>query len=216
MENIDWSQAPEGATHYADSSGFFYKVYHDTLMYCDGRWNTSLYKDIAQLEKYHSVIEQPKHKENAMKEFKVGDKVYCPSLTTEILVLNHNLSGRGNYVLTLSFACRVMRFTVSGKDRTENINNSIFHATSENHKLLEQIYQCTFETPALTSSMQIIKLLNENTTGKPILCVSKKDPTVILQIISYNYSLGFFVDINKNFHGGSLELFTNFTPHQLD
>lgn len=56
---IDWEKAPEGSTHYA---GFFYKVYHDTLMYCDGRWKASIYKDIAKLEECHRVIERPKQK----------------------------------------------------------------------------------------------------------------------------------------------------------
>lgn len=217
MENIDWSQAPEGATHFCTSSNCthksFIKIIGDEIWWPLDSWVASIYKvsDLVNID-YRFIAIPPPEKPL----FKVDDKVYCPSLTTEILVLKPSLSALGNYVLTLSFACRMMRFTASGKDHIEDINNSIFHATSENHKLLEQLYQCTFEKPALTGSAQIIKLLNENTTGKPILCVSKKDPTVILQIISYNYSLGFFVDINKKYHAGSLELFTNFTPHQLD
>ena len=92
------------------------------------------------------------------KKFKVGDKVYCPMYGTSILKVFRNTSG-------CNLDSHPLEIVVGGDDILTNdgkiINDvipSIFHATPENHKALEQLYGVEFEKPPVKpTSREIIK-----------------------------------------------------------
>ena len=92
------------------------------------------------------------------KKFKVGDKVYCPMYGTSILKVFRNTSG-------CNLDSHPFEIVVGGDDILTNdgkiINDvipSIFHATPENHKALEQLYGVEFEKPPVKpTSREIIK-----------------------------------------------------------
>ena len=92
------------------------------------------------------------------KKFKVGDKVYCPMYSTSILTVFRNTA-------RYSSDSHPLEIVVGGDDILTNdgkiINDvipSIFHATPENHKALEQLYGVEFEKPPVKpTSREIIK-----------------------------------------------------------
>lgn len=78
-----------------------------------------------------------------MNTFKAGDKVYCPSVSTEVFKLVENNSEV--YPVRLD---EIFRTFTSNGARIEGVNNlpvSIFHATVENKEKLESLYGVTFE-----------------------------------------------------------------------
>ena len=116
------------------------------------------------------------------KKFKVGDKVYCPMYGTSILKVFRNTSG-------CNLDSHPLEIVVGGDDILTNdgkiINDvipSIFHATPENHKALEQLYGVEFEKPPVkTTSKEIIQAMLAR-GDKPVACwVSNYDanPTII-------------------------------------
>jgi hypothetical protein len=154
MINIDWNKAPEGATHCIYYS-IFYKVDNGIMMrynQSEKLWKLSAYKDIAELKDDYSVIERPKHEEVNMKEFKVGDKVYCPALSSDIFTVAPVLKACSKYPLVVYFATKMTLFTVDGKIDLDGVLQSVFHATPENKALLEQLYRTEFEAPPVKLS----------------------------------------------------------------
>lgn len=83
------------------------------------------------------------------KEFKVGDKVYCPMYSTSILRVARNRTGyhSNSYPLAITVGRNHDTLTNYGKIRNADKQPVLFHATPENHKALEQLYGVEFEKP---------------------------------------------------------------------
>lgn len=82
-----------------------------------------------------------------MKEFKVGDKVYFPALGGNIVELRENESGFAAYTLIAERCGQYRSMDTLGRERSVDAVPSIFHATPENHELLEKLYGVEFEKP---------------------------------------------------------------------
>lgn len=76
--------------------------------------------------------------------FKHGDKVYCPTLGQEIYtvkltnVYENPLAVNGKYPVFIQ---------EDGRQGFYAALQAVFHATPENHKLLEELYKVEFEKP---------------------------------------------------------------------
>lgn len=102
---------------------------------------------------------------NGTLEFKVGDLVYYPSQSLELLKLQQNNIGGSLYPLTLD---GLGAFTADGRSCVNNVVKSLFLATEENRILLNSLYGVEFEKPFnKNSSEATIKLLEQ---GKLVLC----------------------------------------------
>ena len=79
--------------------------------------------------------------------FEAGDKVYCPEFGTHIAQLEETCL-LGNIYLTLKSKSGVLWFFYhDGYQDIDDKTQSLFHATPENHALLEQLYGIDFEKP---------------------------------------------------------------------
>lgn len=86
-----------------------------------------------------------------MKQFKVGDKVYCPHFSTGILTLVQ--SEKSNNLLAFEHCNKLIDITKDGKIwDSQGLVADIFHATEENHALLERLYGIDFEQPSILKS----------------------------------------------------------------
>ena len=81
-----------------------------------------------------------------MSTFKPGDKVYCPLYGSEIFVLEKSFLSDYDVVLFSKHRGNVA-FTNDGKYFEACGIPILFHATVENHKLLEALYGVPFEKP---------------------------------------------------------------------
>lgn len=93
-------------------------------------------------------------------EFKAGDLVYYPSVSTQVFLLEYYRdSGCGTYPLCIKFDKDVSEpFTEEGLRYPTNVMPKLFHATLENQALLEQLYGMKFEpAPVEPTSKEIIK-----------------------------------------------------------
>lgn len=77
-------------------------------------------------------------------KFKVGDKVYCPSASVKICTVKDYSCDDG--ILGLPFGNTHVPFDEHGVSTMTQIP-TVFHATAENHALLEQLYGVKFEAP---------------------------------------------------------------------
>ena len=92
------------------------------------------------------------------KQFKAGDLVYRPILSTKI----YKLGATNSDSLTIMSDGGKGCFYPDGNYFTWHANPSIFHATSENHALLEQLYGVEFEKPPVKlTSHEIIAAMLE-------------------------------------------------------
>lgn len=92
-------------------------------------------------------------------KFKVGDKVYCPNLSTSILTLVDGVNG---YPIAIKYPNVTICFMTDGKISDKNHISSLLHATPENHKLLEQLYGVEFgKPPAKPTPKEIIEAVTE-------------------------------------------------------
>ena len=93
------------------------------------------------------------------KEFKAGDKVYCPPFGTNILTLVESASS--NSFLSFAQPNKLITITKDGKMwDAQGMVSGIVHATPENHALLEQLYGIEFEKPPVkTTSKEIIQAM---------------------------------------------------------
>lgn len=80
-----------------------------------------------------------------MSEFKVNDKVYFPCYGTGIFKVEANSYNENLDKYPLMIGART--FTVHGKNYDNRLLQDIFHATPENHELLEKLYGVEFEKP---------------------------------------------------------------------
>ncbi len=82
-----------------------------------------------------------------MREFKAGDLVYCPNHSTKVLKVAKNNSDYNLdiYPLMVTVCDYVYTFTDSGKHSRTAKQPTLFHATPENHELLEKLYGVEFE-----------------------------------------------------------------------
>lgn len=85
------------------------------------------------------------------KEFKAGDKVYCPMYGTSILMVTKNKSGYHPdiYPLMITVGKNYRTLTNDGKISRGDKLPALLHATPENHTLLEQLYGVEFEAPPI-------------------------------------------------------------------
>lgn len=88
-----------------------------------------------------------------MNKFKVGDKVYFPIRSHRVLTVEGYYGDEAYPILVGGYT-----FTREGKYRMSDGLPAIFHATPENHKLLESLYGAEFETPSVKPSSQDIVL----------------------------------------------------------
>lgn len=97
--------------------------------------------------------------------FKAGDKVYYPARSSSVLtVVEENIGG--------CYPLRVMgeTFTKDGRHLDEDLRPSLFHATEENHKKLQDFYGERFEEPRVEPpNANIVKEMLANGT-KFIVC----------------------------------------------
>lgn len=192
MSNVDWNKAPEGATHYVAQLSAFYKVYDGILMIYSqtlmlDKWIRSAYRDMDHLSEEYDIIERPKQEEVDMNKqvFKVGDKVYCPALSSDIFTVAPVLKACSKYPLVVYFATKMTLFTVDGKIHSDGVLQSVFHATPENKTMLEQLYRTEFEAPPVKLSGSDLTRTKLKEFGKPILCwVNDKSDE---DAIPYNY-----------------------------
>lgn len=73
-----------------------------------------------------------------MKEFKVGDMVYCPRLGSKVYTLEEVKDPVGSYTLRISYENGDLYFSPEDEYR-------IFHANEKNRVLLNQLYDFYFE-----------------------------------------------------------------------
>lgn len=93
-----------------------------------------------------------------MSEFKVNDKVYFPFYGTDIFEVNPNEFNENLDKYPLMIGART--FTVHGKNYDNRLLQDIFHATPENHALLERLYGVEFEKPPVKpTSKEIVKAM---------------------------------------------------------
>lgn len=82
-----------------------------------------------------------------MNTFKVGDLVYYPDRDTRVFQLDGRKS-TGNYTTVYIYSGYVCEtFTPDGFRGSRDDIPKLFHATPENHTLLEQLYGVEFEKP---------------------------------------------------------------------
>lgn len=81
------------------------------------------------------------------RKFKAGDKVYFPALGGNIVELRENESGFAAYALIAERCGRYRSVNTLGREWSADAVPSIFHATPENHELLERLYGIDFEKP---------------------------------------------------------------------
>lgn len=81
------------------------------------------------------------------KEFKVGDKVYCPMYSTSVLRVARNKTGYHSDIYPLAIAVGRNHNTLNNEGKIRNADKQpvLFHATPENRKALEQLYGVEFE-----------------------------------------------------------------------
>lgn len=109
-----------------------------------------------------------------MSEFKVGDKVYVPYYGTGIFIVSTNSYNEDLDKYPLMIGART--FTVHGKNYDNRPLQDIFHATPENHELLEKLYGVEFEKPpALPTSREIIQAMLDR--GDKYVCCWVSDNT---------------------------------------
>lgn len=83
------------------------------------------------------------------KEFKVGDKVYYPEISTKVLELTKDPcdSEFNRYPLRVTVGASVYNFTTDGKHSLTAALPILSPANEETHELLEKLYGVEFEKP---------------------------------------------------------------------
>ena len=114
-----------------------------------------------------------------MSNFKAGNQVYYPELSTKILTVCSSPQDEEIDYITSLYPLNVggCTITLDGKSHTSNELPCIFHATTENQTKLEQLYNVEFEKPASKpTSKEIIRTLLDN--GHKYVCcwVSDNSP----------------------------------------
>lgn len=84
-----------------------------------------------------------------MREFKAGDKVYCPRLGTKVYTLEGTVSVFAGYPFPVRITIddKNYTYTKEGISFIGNECSDLFHATEENKVLLDQLYGTAFEEP---------------------------------------------------------------------
>lgn len=88
--------------------------------------------------------------------FKVGDKVYCPKVGTDVYTLEYNT--HNTYTLTIDEKGVWISFTEGGHEYRDDLVPCIFHAIEENRELLGKLYGIDFAKPVkVKPAKQIIE-----------------------------------------------------------
>lgn len=91
-----------------------------------------------------------------MNKFKVGDKVYCPYYGTDVFEVQPNTYDEDLDKYPLRVCAET--FTVHGKSSDRRYLQDIFHATPENHELLEKLHLVGFEKPPVKPTRRMATL----------------------------------------------------------
>lgn len=120
-------------------------------------------------------------------EFKAGDLVYYPSYSQAIYKLKENPNKDSDYPLVINeqgCASPIQSFAVTG-EKDFNIVNigppSIFHATLETKKLLDQLYGIEFEEPSKTLYQKMEEHFDKG--GRDVLCTPIRCNTSKLSLV---------------------------------
>ena len=90
-----------------------------------------------------------------MNKFKIGDKVYFPKDGNKVFTIEED-----EYTIRYPLRFGANTFTRDGRRHARDITPSLFHATLENHKALEQLYGVEFEKPPVKpTSKEIIQAM---------------------------------------------------------
>lgn len=119
-------------------------------------------------------------------EFKAGDLVYYPSYSSKIYKLKENQHKYSKFPLVIKEQVGVgaiQRFTVAGDEdfHTGVPMPSIFHATLETKKLLDQLYGIEFEEPSKTLYEKMEEHFDKG--GSDVLCTKISCTTSKLSLV---------------------------------
>lgn len=119
-------------------------------------------------------------------EFKAGDLVYYPSYSSVIYELkeNRDKSMSDEYPLvikSLGSASLLQSFTKAGERCSHTGIPSIFHATPETKKILDQLYGIEFEEPSKTLYEKMEEHFDEG--GSDVLCTPIRYNTSKLSLV---------------------------------
>lgn len=95
--------------------------------------------------------------------FKVGDKIYYPKVSDEILTVQER--SHNKYPLFVELGYKFSSFTTFGKHITDDSNPSVFPATQEWYDKLVQIYPNLEKPPARKDPKEIIQAMLDNGWG---------------------------------------------------
>lgn len=106
------------------------------------------------------------------KEFKIGDLVYYPEISTKVLELTKDPcdSEFNRYPLRVTVDNSVYNFTTDGKHSLTAELPILFHATPENHELLETLYGVEFESLSVKPTNKEIVQAMLARGDKAVLC----------------------------------------------
>ena len=117
-------------------------------------------------------------------EFKAGDWVYYPSISTAIYKLEENQNKDSECHLVIKeqgSASHIHSFTVTGEKGFHIGVPSIFHATIETKKLLDQLYGIEFEEPSKTLYQKMEEHFDKG--GSDVLCTPIRYDTCKLPLV---------------------------------
>lgn len=101
-------------------------------------------------------------------KFKAGDKVYYPRMSFKIMTLKHNNSP--THPLAIDHIDFTEPYTENGTLSIFAKVTDLFHATEENHALLEKLYGLEFEKPPKRKNPKEIIKAMKNAGHKYVLC----------------------------------------------
>lgn len=132
-----------------------------------------------------------------MNKFKIGDKVYHPAKTTEVLTIRRN--SYSSYPIRTNDES----FTLDGRRLKSDVLPSIFHATPEMWAKLEALFEAEFEKPHVKPTSREIIAAMLDIEKLPVPCwvsnVSEQPSSVnnwifIDEVVDDNYP---FIDKNE-------------------
>ena len=131
-------------------------------------------------------------------EFKVGDLVYYPSCSPAIYKLEASKNDNSEFPLVIEeqgSSSHIHSFAVTGENGFHIGVPSIFHATIETKKILDQLYGIEFEEPSKTFFQKMEEHFDKGGSDvlcTPIRCNTSKLSLVVIQGVHKHF--GHLVD----------------------